>query len=174
MLRPLETWSWSPSVARLPSGAGGTVAGEDRDRHEQLLPRRPDAGGVQIREPDEHIAELDDESTTTSEMLQAHLPESFVVKGFNNIIYPHLADLARPVGDPDRSALVIAGNDERAKQVVAEFLSAVGYDTLDAGPLSEAGVSSGTPLPTSRRTSTPSRVIPGPGRPPRRTRSSID
>lgn len=131
-------------------------------------------GGVQIREPDEHIAELDDESTTTSEMLQAHLPESFVVKGFNNIIYPHLADLARPVGDPDRSALVIAGNDERAKQVVAEFLSAVGYDTLDAGPLSEAGVSSGTPLPTSRRTSTPSRVIPGPGRPPRRTRSSID
>ena len=30
---------------------------------------------------DGQIAELDDESTTTSELLQAHLPESRVVKG---------------------------------------------------------------------------------------------
>lgn len=33
---------------------------------------------------DGHIAELDDESTTVSELLQAHLPESRVVKAFNN------------------------------------------------------------------------------------------
>src|SRR3954447_9395644 len=33
---------------------------------------------------DGHIAELDDESTTSSELLQAHLPESRVVKAFNN------------------------------------------------------------------------------------------
>ncbi len=54
---------------------------------------------------DGHIAELDDESTTVSELLQAHLPESHVVKAFNNIYFGHLLGLARPVGSPDRSAL---------------------------------------------------------------------
>src|SRR2546430_6123823 len=34
---------------------------------------------------DGHIPELDNESTTTSELLQAHLPTSKVVKGFNHI-----------------------------------------------------------------------------------------
>jgi predicted dinucleotide-binding enzyme len=33
-------------------------------------------------ERDGHIAELDDESTTVSELLQAHLPDSHVVKAF--------------------------------------------------------------------------------------------
>ena len=49
---------------------------------------------------DGQIAELDDESTTTSELLQAHLPESRVVKGFNNIFFGHLATLGRTTGDP--------------------------------------------------------------------------
>jgi hypothetical protein len=51
---------------------------------------------------DETIAELEDESTTVSELLQAHLPESHVVKAFNNIHFSHLAALARPAGDPER------------------------------------------------------------------------
>src|SRR4051812_32308383 len=57
---------------------------------------------------DGQIAELDDESTTVSELLQAHLPESQVVKAFNNINYAMLRDLARPAGDPERSVLAIA------------------------------------------------------------------
>ncbi|WP_275002373.1 NADPH-dependent F420 reductase [Promicromonospora iranensis] len=88
-------------------------------------------------ERDGHISELDDESTTTTELLQAHLPESRVVKAFNNIYYPHLTSLARPSGSPDRSTLAIAGDDTAAKQTVTEFLDAIGYDTLDAGALSE-------------------------------------
>ncbi|RBY80821.1 NADP oxidoreductase [Geodermatophilus sp. TF02-6] len=86
---------------------------------------------------DGHIAELDAESTTTSELLQAHLPESHVVKAFNNIYFGHLASLARPAGDPERSVLPIAGDDEAAKRTVAEFLDSIGYDTYDVGPLSE-------------------------------------
>ncbi|HSU02023.1 MAG TPA: NAD(P)-binding domain-containing protein [Nocardioides sp.] len=86
---------------------------------------------------DGHIDELDDESTTTSELLQAHLPDSLVVKGFNNIYVDHLAALPRPSGDPDRSALVIAGDDADAKQTVVRFFDAIGYDALDAGALSE-------------------------------------
>ena len=43
---------------------------------------------------DGEIADLEDESTTTSELLAAHLPESAVVKVFNNIFSEHLATLA--------------------------------------------------------------------------------
>jgi 8-hydroxy-5-deazaflavin:NADPH oxidoreductase len=83
------------------------------------------------------IAELENESTTSSELLQQHLPTSKVVKAFNNIYYVHLAMLARPAGAPDRSALAIGGDDPDAKAAVAAFLDAIGYDTVDAGPLAE-------------------------------------
>ncbi len=82
------------------------------------------------------IPELEDESTTTSELLQAHLPGARVVKVFNNIAYPHLAALARPHG-PDRSALAIAGDDEAAKADVTALLDDLGYDAYDLGPLAE-------------------------------------
>ena len=84
-----------------------------------------------------HIAELDDEATTTSELLQAHLPESRVVKAFNNIFVAHLGSLQRPAGHPERSVLAIAGDDAAAKQTVTEFLESIGYDAYDVGPLSE-------------------------------------
>lgn len=86
---------------------------------------------------DGRIAELDDESTTTSELLQAHLPESRVVKAFNNIFYQNLAALPRPAGAPDRSALPIAGDDAEAKELVTRLLDEIGYDAVDLGPLAE-------------------------------------
>jgi predicted dinucleotide-binding enzyme len=86
---------------------------------------------------DGHIAELDDGTTTSSELLQAHLPESRVVKAFNNIYFGHLGSLQRPAGSPERSALAIAGDDEAAKRTVAQFLDSIGYDAYDVGPLSE-------------------------------------
>ena len=86
---------------------------------------------------DGHIAELDEESTTTSELLQAHLPESSVVKAFNNIYFGHLLALARPTGSPERSVLAIAGDEERAKKTVADLLDSLGYDAYDVGRLAE-------------------------------------
>jgi 8-hydroxy-5-deazaflavin:NADPH oxidoreductase len=88
-------------------------------------------------ERDGHIAELDDGSTTSSELLQQHLPGSRVVKAFNNIHSSHLGSLQRPTGSAERSALAIAGDDEAAKQTVAAFLDSIGYDAHDVGPLSE-------------------------------------
>jgi 8-hydroxy-5-deazaflavin:NADPH oxidoreductase len=86
---------------------------------------------------DGHIAELDDESTTTAELLQHHLGTARVVKGFNNIYFRHLASLTRPSGAPDRTALPIAGDDEAAKAAVSSFVDAIGYDTVDLGRLAE-------------------------------------
>lgn len=88
-------------------------------------------------ERDGRFPELDNESTTTSELLQQHLPASRVVKVFNNIRFKHLGSLARPAGSPERSALPIAGDDADAKAVVTAFLNAVGYDAVDVGPLAE-------------------------------------
>lgn len=86
---------------------------------------------------DGHVAELDNESTTTSELLQAHLAGSHVVKAFNNIFFGHLARLGRPAGSPDRSVLAIAGDDGSAKKQVRDLLDRLGYDAYDVGPLAE-------------------------------------
>jgi 8-hydroxy-5-deazaflavin:NADPH oxidoreductase len=86
---------------------------------------------------DGRVDALEDESTTTSELLQAAAPGAKVVKGFNNIFFRHLATLARPAGATDRTALPIAGDDTGAKATVARVLDEIGYDTLDLGPLAE-------------------------------------
>jgi 8-hydroxy-5-deazaflavin:NADPH oxidoreductase len=86
---------------------------------------------------DGDFEELDGGSLTTTELVQRHLTGAKVVKGFNNIFYQHLGSLSRPPGATDRSALAIAGDDSGAKAAVTEFLDKLGYDTVDAGPLSE-------------------------------------
>jgi hypothetical protein len=86
---------------------------------------------------DGQIPELDSGALTSSELIQRHLPESAVVKAFNNIYYRHLASLARPSGAADRSYLPIAGDDAAAKVAVTDFLDSIGYGAIDAGPLAE-------------------------------------
>lgn len=88
-------------------------------------------------ERDGQIPELDDESTTTSELLQAHLPDSKVVKMFNAIFYGHLGAQGRPPGSPDRRALPIAGDDDEAKVVVQDLVEELGFDVVDAGAMAE-------------------------------------
>jgi 8-hydroxy-5-deazaflavin:NADPH oxidoreductase len=86
---------------------------------------------------DGHIKELDDESTTTSELLQRHLPTSKVVKAFNHIRAAEITTDGRPTGTKKRRALVIAGDDPDAKAVVTRLLDQFGFDTVDSGPLKE-------------------------------------
>jgi hypothetical protein len=86
---------------------------------------------------DGHIPELDNESTTTAELLQAHLPTSKVVKAFNHIYAAALTTDGQPAGTPSRRALVIAGDDKEAKITVSRLIDRFGFDTVDAGPLRE-------------------------------------
>ncbi|HWO60047.1 MAG TPA: NADPH-dependent F420 reductase [Umezawaea sp.] len=108
------------------------------------VPVEPLAGKVVIDtnnyypERDGVIAELEDGSATTSGLLQAHLPTSKVVKVFNSIYYRHLADLPRPSGAADRSALPVAADDEAAKARVVALLDDLGYDGHDAGSLADS------------------------------------
>ena len=86
---------------------------------------------------DGQIPELDDESTTVSELLQAHLPTSKVVKAFNHIYAAQITTDGLPPGAKNRRALAIAGDDPEAKNVVTRLLDQFGFDTVDAGPLKE-------------------------------------
>ena len=86
---------------------------------------------------DGRIPELDDESTTSSELLQAYLPDSQVVKAFNTIHFEHLTSQGSAPGTPSRRALPIAGDSAEAKKQVAALIHEFGFDVVDAGPLAE-------------------------------------
>ena len=111
--------------------------------HYRTVPVEPLAGKVVIDtmnyypQRDGRIEELDNESTTTSELLQAHLPMSKVVKAFNHIYAAQLTTDGRPTGAKNRRALVIAGDDPGAKATVTRLLDEFGFDVVDAGPLKE-------------------------------------
>ena len=87
---------------------------------------------------DGNIAELDDERTTTSELLQRHLPKSKVVKAFNHIYAAALTTDGQPANTPNRRALAIAGDDSEAKRVVTQLIDQFGFDVVDIGPLSDS------------------------------------
>lgn len=112
-------------------------------KHYRSVPAAPLAGKIVIDTNnyyptrDGQIPELDNESTTTAELLQAHLPQSKVVKAFNHIHAAQLTTDGKPRGAKDRRALVIAGDEAAAKIRVTELLDQFGFDTVDAGPLSE-------------------------------------
>ena len=108
------------------------------------LPAAPLAGKIVIDtnnyypQRDGHIAELDNETSTTAELLQRHLPASKVVKAFNHIYAASLTTDGQRAGTPNRRALAIAGNDAEAKHVVAQLIDRFGFDVVDIGPLSDS------------------------------------
>ena len=103
-----------------------------------------------VPDRDGHIAALDDESATSSQLLQAHLAGSHLVKAFNTVFFEHLPTLARPHGAADRSSLAIARDDQLAKNTAGAFVDAIGYDPYDAACSAKAGAS--TPAPPRTRT----------------------
>ena len=110
----------------------------------RTVPVEPLAGKIVIDtnnyypQRDGHFPELDSESTTTSDLLQAHLPTSKVVKAFNHIYASQLTTDGQPAGSKNRRALVIAGNDAAAKAAVTDLIDQFGFDVVDAGPLKES------------------------------------
>jgi predicted dinucleotide-binding enzyme len=128
-------------------------------KHIGDVPVAPLAGKVVIDtnnyypERDGQIAALDDETTTTAELLQQHLPTSKVVKAFNHIMASQITTDGTPRDSMNRRALVIAGDDAAAKATVTTLLDEFGFDTVDAGPLAEGWrIQRGTPGYGPRRT----------------------
>ena len=111
----------------------------------RTVPVAPVAGKIVIDtdnyypQRDGHIAELDDDATTSSELLQRHLPDSRVVKAFNAVRWDSLAEEGKPRGDRERLAMPLAGDDAAAKRVVAGLIDEIGFDPVDVGDLAQGG-----------------------------------
>jgi len=89
-------------------------------------------------ERDGRIPALDEKRATVSGMLQEHLPTSKVVKAFNHINSGDIPKDGTPASTPNRRALAVYGDDAEANAVVAGLQDQFGFDTVDAGPLSES------------------------------------
>ncbi|GAP56102.1 NADP oxidoreductase, coenzyme F420-dependent, partial [Arthrobacter sp. Hiyo6] len=108
------------------------------------IPVEPLAGKIVIDtnnyywERDGHFPALDSGEATTSGLLQEHLPESKVAKGFNHIMAAQITSDGTPAGTPNRRALATASNYAEASQLVAKLYDEFGFDTVNIGPLSES------------------------------------
>jgi 8-hydroxy-5-deazaflavin:NADPH oxidoreductase len=111
-------------------------------KHKHIAPE-PLAGKIVVDatdydpKRDGQIAELDNGTMTGSELLAAHFRDADVVKALNVIKEQDLEKDGRPSGAPCRRALPIAGDADHAKELVASLLDRIGFDVVDAGPLSE-------------------------------------
>lgn len=108
------------------------------------VPVEPLAGKIVIDtnnyyfERDGHIAALDEKRETTSGLLQKHLPDSRVAKGFNHIGSPDITTDGSPAGTENRRALATASDFDDAIQLVTDLYDQFGFDTVTIGPLSES------------------------------------
>jgi predicted dinucleotide-binding enzyme len=70
-----------------------------------------------------------------AEQVQALIPAAQVVKIFNSTGYANMAD---PRYHGEASVMFHAGNDAAAKGVASELATALGFESIDAGPLTRA------------------------------------
>jgi predicted dinucleotide-binding enzyme len=114
----------------------------------------PDRDGV--------FEELDDNKTTSSELLAEHLRGARIVKGFNTIWFEHLktqGDASKSI--EDRRAIFIAGDDAEAKKTAARLIEEIGFAAVDTGNLRDGGLSQepGTSLYNQELTANDARAL---------------
>lgn len=74
-------------------------------------------------------------TTSGAEQLQKKLPRAKVVKAFNTVFAQHMST-GTVKGTP--LFLPVAADDPKAKEAVLAFCRDIGFDAVDAGPLSNA------------------------------------
>lgn len=89
---------------------------------------------------DGRMRELDDDITTSSEVLAEFLPDATIVKAFNTIWYEHLATQGdRSLAIEDRRAIFIAGDDLDSNVKVSQLINDIGFAPVYTGTLAVGG-----------------------------------
>lgn len=107
-------------------GAADEVSGEIRDRVagkavvDVTNPMKPDFSGLAT------------EGTSAAEEFQKRLPKASVVKAFNTIFATNQANPASGIDG------YVAGDDDKAKQLVISLVESIGFTPVDVGPLKAA------------------------------------
>ena len=108
------------------------------------IPVEPLAGKVVIDtnnyywERDGRIPALDNGEATTSGLLQEHLPDSKVAKGFNHIMASQITTDGTPSGTENRRALATASDYPEAAELVTRLYDEFGFDTVNIGLLEDS------------------------------------
>ena len=74
---------------------------------------------------------------TESVWVERHIGRP-VVKVLNTIIAKALAEAGRPAGSRDRVAFPISGDNPKSKEIVAQLIDRIGFDSVDAGTIAES------------------------------------
>jgi predicted dinucleotide-binding enzyme len=90
-------------------------------------------------ERDGHYPELDQDQTTSSELVQDHLRGAHVVKAFNTLHAEQMRDLARQSSAQERYGIPMSGDEPQAKRAVADLVEQLGFQPVDAGDLATGG-----------------------------------
>jgi predicted dinucleotide-binding enzyme len=88
---------------------------------------------------DGHLRELDEGTTSSSELFAAHAPAARVVKAFNTMMWTVLRDRGSQAPLDERLVLFVAGDDEEAKGRVSSLIEEIGFAPVDTGSLAEGG-----------------------------------
>jgi predicted dinucleotide-binding enzyme len=84
--------------------------------------------------------DLMDATSSTSEIVQAHLPGSTVVKAFNHMGYHDLDEGYLPQGADGRRAIAVAGDEADAVAAVSRIVDSFGFDPLPIPALADGVV----------------------------------
>ena len=90
-------------------------------------------------ERDGHIRELDEDTTTSTELLAAHAPNTRVVKAFNTMKSTDLGERGSQGPLDERLVIFVAGDDQEAKDRVSALIEQIGFAPIDTGSLAEGG-----------------------------------
>jgi hypothetical protein len=91
-----------------------------------LNPLLPDLSGLAVPN-----------TTSAGEMVAQWCPGGRVVKAFNTVGFPTMAN---PIVNGEPVVMFYCGDDAEAKKVVAQLATELGFNAVDAGPLTQARV----------------------------------
>lgn len=89
---------------------------------------------------DGHLADVDADERSTSELNAARNSLARVVKSLNHVGYHEMEDDSMDAGSPLRRAMAVVGDDEDARAVIARLIDDIGFDAVDGGGLANGRV----------------------------------